>query len=692
MRQRGGICSSRPRFFSKGQYTSCFGADNHKAIMFRIPAFIVSVLMSAAVFLPDACCEPLKVKEGDSPVDGKTIFLDNLRTRPVKNLGRRPGARQSAGLFLETVKQHFEIMNPDRSLSFRKITRDSLGMRKLVYNQVLNKVPVLGSGLIVHERRNLSVKSVLGRIEKSLNVNTVPKITAAEAQALAAQIWESQHQGSKPSLAPANLVILPRSLVSESMTSPQDYLIWEVELRDSNLMSGAYYQLDAHTGKLLGESSIVNSLHREVWDCGRADYACYLGFFDPAVNHTYGRAEGQDNVGRNPFFGWYDTDALYMALENSHDYYNGRFGRNGANQQGGTEDSRPYMALNRPWITRGYTYIHYSPFTNYGREYCPYGAFSDGLAVYFCDDMVSPDTVGHEYTHSVIYHTIHDSYNNPRGFQYYGESGAISEGLADILGVAVRQYMYPDQGSDRHWKLGVDLMTGYIRNLANPADRADSVGVIADRYHSPNFYCGTADYGGAHHNSGAIEKAAFLISDGGSFNGCTVTGIGYEKEEQIFYRALTHYLTRFSTFNDLYYALLEACDDMYSRTECFEVRKALQAVELNQPGRCSGLPARGPDACTGRDTTPPNITITSPSNFTAVRGDSVITFTDDEITRPRCGLNSYPAVSCRSGALRLGDLPGWTKAGKKVTLYVTDTDAAGNTATAVMPKLRRAMR
>ena len=43
------------------------------------------------------------------------------------------------------------------------------------------------------------------------------------------------------------------------------------------------------------------------------------------------------------------------------------------------------------------------------------------------------------------------------------------------------------------------------------------------------------DNGGVHNNSGVNNKAAFLITDGGTFNGQTVTGIGITKAARIYY-------------------------------------------------------------------------------------------------------------------------------------------------------------
>jgi hypothetical protein len=99
-----------------------------------------------------------------------------------------------------------------------------------------------------------------------------------------------------------------------------------------------------------------------------------------------------------------------------------------------------------------------------------------------------------------------------------------------------------------------------------------------------------------HHNSTVPGKAAYLTAVGGNFNNCTITGLGTQKVEQIWYRASVNYYASSETFNGAYQALRQACLDLYPAADCAELTKALQAVELDQPGKCSGLPAQ-PPAC-----------------------------------------------------------------------------------------------
>jgi hypothetical protein len=73
-----------------------------------------------------------------------------------------------------------------------------------------------------------------------------------------------------------------------------------------------------------------------------------------------------------------------------------------------------------------------------------------------------------------------------------------------------------------------------------------------DRYLSPYFYEGSD----AHIDSTIVSHAAYLAVEGGSFNGFSINGIGFDKVEQIWYRAETHYMLPDETFNQLYSHLI----------------------------------------------------------------------------------------------------------------------------------------
>src|SRR3989344_5841442 len=84
------------------------------------------------------------------------------------------------------------------------------------------------------------------------------------------------------------------------------------------------------------------------------------------------------------------------------------------------------------------------------------------------------------------------------------------------------------------------------------------------------------------------------------------------------------------------------------------------------------------------DNTAPVLTITAPLSGDKVSGDEVITFDDGEETAPECSVDDDVYVNCESGVTTLDDIVGSGFADLDqgaFTLYVRDTDAAGNVGT-----------
>ncbi|MGE0783808.1 M4 family metallopeptidase [Mycolicibacterium sp.] len=110
------------------------------------------------------------------------------------------------------------------------------------------------------------------------------------------------------------------------------------------------------------------------------------------------------------------------------------------------------------------------------------------------------DVVGHEFTHAVVSYVVGSS-----GVELdHGESGALNEAYADILGLLIEN----KPGADR-WLIGEDSAMGAIRNLANPTAISTSYGPY--RAHYGSRYTGTGDDGGEHVNSTIFSHAAYKM-------------------------------------------------------------------------------------------------------------------------------------------------------------------------------------
>ncbi|MEE6450266.1 M4 family metallopeptidase [Gottfriedia acidiceleris] len=184
--------------------------------------------------------------------------------------------------------------------------------------------------------------------------------------------------------------------------------------------------------------------------------------------------------------------------------------------------------------------------------------YGDGDGIKFSSLAGGLDVAGHEMTHGVIEHSADLIYKN--------ESGAINESLADVMGNFAQMYTT----GVTEWELGEDITTpnipgdGGLRSMSDPASKATrymASGHYPDTYQ--DRYLGTEDNGGVHINSGINNKAAYLLTQGGTNNGITIKGMGRTKAEKIYYRAITLYLTPSSGFKEMREAAIQSARDLY---------------------------------------------------------------------------------------------------------------------------------
>lgn len=229
---------------------------------------------------------------------------------------------------------------------------------------------------------------------------------------------------------------------------------------------------------------------------------------------------------------------------------------------------------------------------------CSDNASWNGRYITICSQLVASDVIAHEYQHAVTQYAV-----GGQSLIYQNESGALNESLSDVFGFAL--------DSD-DWTLGETTALGAIRSMSNPPSKGHP-----DRMFSSRYYCGGADGGGVHVNSGVFNKAFYLMIEGGSFNGCNITGFGVQamdKAHLVVYRALSTYLQgkNSANYRDMYDAMTQACNDVHGSgsPECGTITAAMQAVEMDQQQsgkakgpKCSGTQAQ-PATCTGNQPQP----------------------------------------------------------------------------------------
>jgi hypothetical protein len=112
--------------------------------------------------------------------------------------------------------------------------------------------------------------------------------------------------------------------------------------------------------------------------------------------------------------------------------------------------------------------------------------------------------------------------------------------------------------------------------MANPPEFGDP-----DRMGSTDYSADIWDEGGVHYNSGVGNKLCYLLTDGGTFNGRTVTGMGIGPVADLFYECQTNLLTSAADYFDLYVLLQQAADNLlYIQADKNNLIDACLAVEL----------------------------------------------------------------------------------------------------------------
>jgi bacillolysin len=524
------------------------------------------------------------------------------------NAARSYGSNDAAKNFLAQHAADLGVTNSDLTFSLVSNSVDDLGMNHARFSQNYKNIPIFGAQVLVHSDQDSQVRFANGSPVEDIKIDSNPKLTSQNAIYIAKQLWGQSMPKFEPEVLGATLYIWNRGLL-EHLPSTDSRLVWQIHLYHSDSGSNENYFIDAHSGELVDQITGKNDLDREVADCSYGDGICRIGI--TVAGYVYGRPEGSSPSGPNPLNmsrldwagfanansgGSLDTDHIYDILGNVHTYYATKFGLNGANNAGGIGDGGNSGQSVPQSVTWAHSFINWDSSNS---SLCP-NAFFSVNRLNFCLGISTLDVVAHEYAHAVQNYSIRDSIGQPSGLVYSGEQGALNEGHSDIFGEAVENFV---TGSG-DWLIGEG--TVFTRSLSDPTSSTDSFGHLPDRFYSPFYYCGASDHHGVHHNLGVFTKLAYLISEGGTFNGCIITGIGRDKEERIIYRAVNHYFGVATGFNAAQVAINQACADLYNADECANVAKALLAVEMDQAGKCSAQPEQAPNCAMFNDQCPTN--------------------------------------------------------------------------------------
>ena len=505
-----------------------------------IPLAMLISLMFAAPVITAAADTASSVQWSDKdliiarhPSTGAVKFLrskQGLKSGADKSLLRKKPKR-AARIFLRRYLTLLGMPNAHRELVLKKKLKDAMGMTHIRLKQVYQGVPVYGAEVMVHYLPGgKKVRALNGTFIPYLALKTQPAIDSDAAIAIVREIQAQGVLWEEPILRIYSGHIDPAVW--------GNHLAWLVRIYDETEPSKNLYVVDAHTGEVLTSyNELTTGRNRMV----------YTANHSYTIPGTLAREEGDGPTGDT------DTDEAYDYLGDTYDYFFDNFSRDSFDGAGSALVATVHYGLG--WQNAGWLG---SPINQM--------VFGDGFTV--------DDVTAHEVAHGVTEYTANLIYRD--------QSGALNESYSDIFGEIVD--LNNGQGTDTpavRWLMGEDIPGfGAIRDMSNPPAFGDPDKVS-------DYFCTSSDNGGVHTNSGIPNKAAYLMIDGDTFNGYTITPIGQSKTEQIQYRALSIYLGPSSGFVDYYLAMNQSCQDLigplYGITadDCIEVNEALLAVGMD---------------------------------------------------------------------------------------------------------------
>ncbi|MFJ2732682.1 M4 family metallopeptidase [Streptomyces sp. NPDC087317] len=478
----------------------------------------------------------------------------------------------------------------------RDVVVDKNGTQHVRYDRTYHQLPVLGGDFIVHLTPDGTYRGADRASKGTVSLpSTTPELTAPKAADLAVNALRAENLGTKlqqvkakPELIVDALHGAPRlawrtnAVGLDSLGNPVARTVLtdartgaQIDAWDS-IETAAGDGQSLYSGTVPLETTLSGSTYQlkdptrgntYTGDAENKTDLCIFGIcFQRAPATLFTDADNHWGTGTTADRASAAVDAQYGTNE-TWDYYRYVHGRNGIAGDG----------------KGSYNRVHYG--SNYNNAFwddsCFCMTYGDGDGTTF-GPLVALDVAGHEMTHGVTSKTA--------ALTYSGESGGLNEATSDILGTLVEWYANnPADPGD--YLIGEKIVrSGFGKSALRYMDKPSKDGSSADCWSSS---VGNLD---VHYSSGVANHFAYLLAEGSgakSINGVaydsptcnnsSVTGIGRDKLGQIWYRALTVYMTSSTKYAGARTATLSAAKDLYGAgsTEYNAVAAAWSAVNVS---------------------------------------------------------------------------------------------------------------
>ncbi len=560
------------------------------------------------------------------PHNGMPMEIEGLKHNlSPTELKDEAKVRAAVPAALNTLSDALNVSKGDAAFEILLVESDAQNRAHVKFQQVHKGIEVYGAQCWLHYSPDGTIYFGGRTRPEPSNKYLQPILTNEGAQAAALTDYyvaemktEDYAQYATHATYESKLVLLPSEERLSDFT-----LAWHVTLHPNILNRWEYY-INALDGKvidkynhicaagpttatandLMGNPKTINVFQDGLYYLINATKDMYTGSQTTKPGNGKGTIitmDFQNSTQQNPSYkdittsnnsGWSATAVSAHNNANlSYDYFKNTFNRKSFDNKGGDIISFINVAeAGGVGMDNAYWTGQYMIYGNGNTQFKP---LARGL-----------DVGGHELTHAVTQETANLEYKN--------ESGALNESFSDIFGCMI----------DRDdWLQGEDVIqpskfpSGAMRNLMDPHNGGNS---LNDNGWQPNhmneIYTGTQDQGGVHINSGIVNRAFYLIAN----------TIGKEKAEQIYYKALSQYLTKTSKFIDARLAVVKAATDLHgaNSTEVNTAKQAFDTVGILD-GSGSG----------------------TPSNLPTNPGSEKIVFADADVNDPNELYLTDPAIS-----------------------------------------------
>ncbi|MFF9194516.1 M4 family metallopeptidase [Streptomyces sp. NPDC014779] len=428
-------------------------------------------------------------------------------------------------------------LSDQEKLVARDVIKDADGTVHTRYERTYQGIPVLGGDLVVHQKKNgtrSTTKATNARIAVASTKAAVAPAAAADARKVIwaadgkpALAWETVVHGTQHDGTPSE-----RHVITDATSGKELYSYEAIETGVGNTQYSGQVTLGTSAGYTLTDAARGG---HKTYDLKGGTSGTGTLFTNSTDTWGNGSPSNRETAA---------ADAHYGAAV-TWDFYKNELGRNGIRGDG----------------VAAYSRVHYgNAYVNaFWSDSCFCMTYGDGTNN--LKPLTSLDVAGHEMSHGLTASTA--------GLNYRRESGGLNEATSDILGTAVE--FYANNTTDAG-----DYLIGEkidIRGNGTPLRYMDKPSRDGN---SADYWSSTVGRLDVHYSSGPANHFFYLLAEGSgaktlngvsynspTFDGSTVTGIGRQKAYQIWYKALSTYMTSTTDYAGARAATLSAATDLF---------------------------------------------------------------------------------------------------------------------------------